>query len=198
MPQPRTGNPRRVQTEEERSQRLEAMFRDYAPRILDYARHRGATLVEAEDVVSEVFIVVTRRLDDAPPQILPWLYGVARKVQANQVRGNRRRLALEKRVKEQVMWTRPGGGPHTSTVSNRDELVRRGLEMLPARDREAVLLVAWEGLSYEEAATSLGCTRMAFAKLLSRARRRLASHIDDIRTYEDSEWRLGESESDAP
>jgi RNA polymerase sigma factor (sigma-70 family) len=169
-------------TASERRLRLESMFQQYAPRILDYARHRGATLVEAEDVVSEVFIVLTRRLDDAPAEILPWLYGVARKVLGNQMRGKRRRLALEQRIEEQALWSHSADSDAPSAGA-RNLLIRKALSMLPAKDREALLLVAWDELSYKEAAQSLGCTSMAFAQALRRARRHSLAILEDIRTY---------------
>ncbi len=158
------------------------MFLEYAPRILDYARHRGATLVEAEDVVSEVFVVLARRLDDAPVEILPWLYGVARKVLGNQMRSKRRRLALEQRIEEQVMWAHSADSD-APFAGARSLLIGKALSMLPAKDREALLLVAWDGLSYKEAAQSLGCSSMAFAQALRRARRHLLAILDEIRTY---------------
>ena len=37
--------------------RLESIFREHAPRLVGYALHRGATLSEAEDVVSRVNLV---------------------------------------------------------------------------------------------------------------------------------------------
>ena len=40
--------------------------------------------------------------------------------------------------------------------------------------REALLLIAWEGLSVSEAAVVVGCSRGAFAVRLHRARRRLS------------------------
>jgi RNA polymerase sigma-70 factor (ECF subfamily) len=49
------------------------------------------------------------------------------------------------------------------------------LARLSDRDREAILLVAWEELDTASAAAVLGCSRAAFAVLLHRARRRLAT-----------------------
>jgi RNA polymerase sigma-70 factor (ECF subfamily) len=148
---------------DERNLRLEAIFREHAPRILDYARHRGSTLAEAEDVVSEVFIVLTRRLDDAPAEVLPWLYGVTRKVLANQLRGQRRRLALRRRTEEEAARGSRVGRPGPFIAAQESPVVQ-GICRLSDEDREALLLVAWDGLSYEEAARSLGCSREAFAK----------------------------------
>lgn len=178
---------------EERSLRLEALFREYAPRILDYARHRGMILSEAEDVVSEVFIVLARRLEDTPDEVLPWLYGVARKVLANQARGQRRRLALNHRAEHEAARQGPQEAPDPSARGPHSPLVK-GLARLSTDDREALLLVAWDGLGYEEAARSLGCSRDAFAKRLSRARRRLLARMGDIRTYEETRGSAAESE----
>ena len=40
-------------------------------------------------------------------------------------------------------------------------------------DREALLLTAWDGLSADQAAAVLGCSKAAFQVRLHRARRRL-------------------------
>jgi DNA-directed RNA polymerase specialized sigma24 family protein len=53
------------------------------------------------------------------------------------------------------------------------ELVRRALGELSERDREALLLIAWEGLDPARAAQVAGCSRATFAVRLHRARKRL-------------------------
>jgi RNA polymerase sigma factor (sigma-70 family) len=170
---------------EERHRRLETLFREYAPRVLDYARYRGATLPEAEDVVSEVFIVLTRRLDDTPAnpdEMLPWLLGVTRKVLGNQVRGSRRRQALTARSEEAVIWaTRTE--QDLSAVATQNLIIRQSLSTLKDKDREALLLVAWDGLRYDEAAQVLGCTPGAVAQRILRARQILLEQIGENRTY---------------
>ena len=178
---------------EDRRLRLEALFRQYAPRVLDYARHRGASLSEAEDVVSDVFMVLARRLDDAPTgaaDVLPWLYGVARRVLANQLRGKRRRSALQDRSQELAVCA-SRADQDLASVATRDIAIRQGLLTLTEKDREALLLVAWDGLRYEEAARAMGCTHAAFRQRIARARKRLLAQIDDIRTYEDIDGESG-------
>ncbi len=54
----------------------------------------------------------------------------------------------------------------------------QALAGLSERDRELVLLVAWEGLTLAEAAAALGCRRGAAAVRLHRARRRLHIAMD--------------------
>ena len=62
---------------EGRAARFEAVFTAHSGVIYAYARRR-VTKEEAEDVVSEAFLVAWRRLDDLPAEPVPWLIGVAR------------------------------------------------------------------------------------------------------------------------
>ena len=181
---------------DERRRRIEALYREHAGRVLDYARFRGATTPEAEDVVSEVFIVLTRRLDEAPlptDEIIPWLLGVARKVLGNQLRSSRRRQALAERSEEALMWAnRTESDLEVVAVDNLT--IRQGLAKVKEKEREALLLVAWDGFQYDEAADVLGITTNALAQRLVRGRQMLLEEIGHIRTYKDIE---GKKRSDA-
>jgi RNA polymerase sigma-70 factor, ECF subfamily len=61
--------------------------------------------------------------------------------------------------------------------SEYDPLVAEALAALNERDREALLLTAWEGLSAQEAARVLGCSTQAFWVRTHRARKRLAEAL---------------------
>lgn len=170
---------------EERCRRIETLFREHAGRVLDYARHRGASLAEAEDVVSEVFIVLTRRLDEAPlapDEMLPWLLGVARRVLANQLRSDRRRQALNERSEEAYIWANRGE-TDLAVVAVDNLILRQGLAKLKEKEREALLLVTWDGFQYDEAADVLGITPGALAQRVVRGRQTLLEEIGHIRTY---------------
>ncbi len=56
--------------------------------------------------------------------------------------------------------------------------VVNALRALPARELEAILLVAWDGLDPQRAARVVGCTPAAFRARLYRARRHLAVTVD--------------------
>jgi RNA polymerase sigma-70 factor (ECF subfamily) len=174
---------------DDRRRRLEDLFREHAPRVLDYARYRGATLAEAEDVVSDVFMVVTRRLEELPvavEEFIPWLLGAARKVLGNQLRGSRRRQALIERSEEALMLA-GRSDPDLSAVATRNLIIRQGLSKLKEKEREALLLVTWDGFQYDEAAGVLGISPGALAQRVLRARQVLLEEIGDIRTYRDIE-----------
>ena len=83
-----------------RRERFSALYADCYPRLLGYALRRTHTVEDAADVVAETFLVAWRRLEHVPPgdEARLWLYGVARRVLANQRRGERRRDRLEVRL----------------------------------------------------------------------------------------------------
>ena len=149
--------------------RFDALYREHAGAVTRYVRRRSEPQ-SADDVVADVFVVVWRRLDELPQDPLPWLLGVARRVLANHRRGDARADALRRRIGSEqrtraATETGEEGGPTA---------VWAALDSLSERDREALLLVAWEGLSTARAARVVGIGSNAFAARLYRARRRFA------------------------
>ena len=151
---------------------LEALWHEWHRHVLAYAMRR-ADPASAEDVVAETFVIAWRRLADIPERPLPWLLGVARRVLANQRRGERRRLALADRLRVRASAPPPAeAGP--------DGDVLAALAALRDRDREALLLHAWEGLDHDEAGTVMGCSAATFAVRLHRARERFERELGRI------------------
>ena len=148
---------------------LEELWHEWHRHVLAYALRR-ADPVTAEDVVAETFTVAWRRLGDVPERPLPWLLGVARRVLANQRRGERRRGALVDRLG--VESRAAAGAP-----DQQEGLALTALASLGERDREALLLHAWEGLDHAEAGTVMGCSAATYAVRLHRARRRFEREL---------------------
>jgi RNA polymerase sigma-70 factor, ECF subfamily len=159
-----------------RNDRFESLFREHYAAVRGYALRRAPRDM-APDVVAETFLVAWRRLDDVPADPLPWLYGVARRVLANARRSADRGLALERRLATAAVPARLGDpGERVGDT----EIVRAALARLSERDRETLMLVAWDGLSSARAARAAGCTRAAFAVRLHRARARLAAELASL------------------
>ena len=155
----------------ERRERLRALFEAHADAVRAYALRR-IDASAADDTVSEVFVVACRRLDEVPVDALPWLLACARRIIANQRRGARRRSALIQRLHVECARA-------PEWESSRTPLLR-ALSELGERDREVLLLVAWEGLEPARAAAALECSRATLAVRLHRARRRLAAALEEI------------------
>ena len=160
--------------DEEAVRRFEALFHANYSSVLAYAARRADRQV-AEDVAAETFAVAWRRLAAVPSDELPWLYGVARKTLANQRRGDRRRSALIAKLTREAPPV-AASNDISDAIADRSGVVA-ALERLSERDREALRLVAWEGLDSARAASAAGCSARAFAVRLHRARRRLTKEL---------------------
>lgn len=165
---------RLTSTVDSREARFRALFEASYGLLWAYARRRcGAS--DADDIVAEVLTVAWRRLDDIPAgdAALPWLYGVAYRVVANQRRGQARRGRLVARLGRQRQAD-PGddGGD--------DPLAVAALQRLGRGDREILRLAAWEQLRAAEIAVVLGCSPNAAALRLSRARKRLRTALTEL------------------
>lgn len=126
---------------------------------------------DVEDLTADVLTVAWRRRQDVPAGAeLPWLYRTAGYVVANHRRKSRPVLVAD--VPEET----DADDPALRAV--RDETVRTVLAGLSARDREVLLLHAWEGLTGEGLAAALGIGRGGADAALSRARSRLRSAFE--------------------
>src|ERR1700722_10704877 len=83
--------------QDERRARLEGLYATHAAAVRAYLRRR-TDAATADDVLSDVFVVAWRRLEQVPEDSVPWLLACARNVLANSQRGERRRAALIDRI----------------------------------------------------------------------------------------------------
>jgi RNA polymerase sigma-70 factor, ECF subfamily len=151
-----------------------ARFETIADEVFDPLQRflrRRAIEADADEAFSETLLVLWRRLDDIPDDAaLPWAYGVARRVLANQQRGSRRRKALEDRL---TAYASPQPTDDPAEGFDHPE-VAEALRRLPEADREVLVLWAWEDLEPREIAVVLGTTVNAATLRLSRARKKIA------------------------
>ena len=147
--------------------------------LLGYALRRVDRPEDAADVVAEAFLVAWRRLQDVPEgaEARFWLYGVARRMLANQRRGAQRRAQLGGRLRAELA---AGVPDHADRVAARTD-VQTLLAALPVADREVLELAAWEGLEPREMAIVLGITTVAARTRLSRARGRVRRLVGERR-----------------
>ena len=123
---------------------------------------------DADDLAADVLVVAWRRRDDVPDEApLAWLYRTAGYVVAN-FRRKGRPIPVGELPDDAT-----DDDPAVHAV--RDEQVREVLLRLSPRDRQIVLLNAWEGLTGDELAAVLGVSRGGADAALSRARARLAT-----------------------
>lgn len=136
---------------------------------------------EAEDVAQEALIRLWRNaatLEIGSGGLKPWLRRVVSNLCIDRVRG-RRRLTVVAEVPEQAEAPSQGRQLDEQAMAAR---VDAALKALPERQRLALTLFHYEGLSQLEVGNILGVSDEAVESLLSRARRSLKVTLKD-------EWR---------
>jgi RNA polymerase sigma-70 factor (ECF subfamily) len=146
---------------------FEQIYEQHAATIAAYALRRTRSEADAEEIVAETFMIAWRRHGELRGDPLPWLYGVARRVAASNAR-RAGRAPIE--LREDI------AAPADASLE-RAELLH-ALLRLPERERDALLLTVWEGLDQRACGQALGCSRVAVALRLRRARARLRAHQD--------------------
>lgn len=166
---------RRARFEDECLVHLDALFR--AARR--FTRDQDA----ARDLVQDALVRAYRAFDTFTPGTngRAWLLSIVYSVFINGYHRQRRRPAtvsmdaLEARFADRF-FAAPDTGPGT-TMTDSDVLA--ALDQLPEEFRATVLLVDVEDLTYEEAASALGCAVGTVRSRLHRARRVLAVTLED-------------------
>ncbi|MFI6339449.1 RNA polymerase sigma factor [Streptomyces sp. NPDC050535] len=158
------------------------LFDAYARSVYNHAFRLTGNWAQAEDVVSLTFLDAWRlreRLDAEGGSVRPWLLGIATNVTRNTRRAARRHAAAVARL--------PKDGTErdfADEVAGRLDdtaqlaLVRTALEELRRPEREVLALCVWSGLDYAAAAEALGVPVGTVRSRLSRARTKLAKHIE--------------------
>ncbi len=155
----------------DRRLRFELLVADVYDPLQRYLRRR-LDADSVADALSETLLIAWRRLDDIPAEgPLPWCYGVARRVVANQVRSRRRHAMLITRLEAE----RP---PVVEPAEATDPDLEAALSTLSEGDREILRLWAWEGLDPREIAPILEVSVNAATLRLSRARKKLGSALE--------------------
>lgn len=158
------------------------LYAAHADDVWRYARRRCSSAERADDVLGETFAVAWRRRDDlpGPPDDRLWLLGTARRVLANQRRGDRRRDGLRERLV--AVRSDPGPTDPAEVVGDDGDALWAALASLPDDQRDLLMMRAWDGLAVTDMATLLGCSSNAASIRLTRARQQLATALERERS----------------
>jgi RNA polymerase sigma-70 factor (ECF subfamily) len=152
-------------------------------RIVDLAHLMTGDRDAAEDIGQEVFLRLFRRPQSYDPSrpFAAWICTVAR----NLCHDRFRRESTRSRYQNEAALNRgfgplaPPSPPAAAAALEAEGRLRSAIAELPARFREAYVLCAVRGLSYEEAAHVCGCPLKTVSTRLARARKRLLVRMRD-------------------
>ena len=152
----------------------------HAATLLRFLGRRVGVKV-AEGLVGELFRVAFERrktFDASRESALPWLYGIGSNLLAKHRRTEARRLRANARL---VADREVAQGRAITAALDARVLFPRvvdAIETLPDGEREALLLFAWEELSYESVAEALALPIGTVRSRLNRARARLRELLE--------------------
>jgi RNA polymerase sigma-70 factor, ECF subfamily len=165
----------------------------YQNRLLSIFFHLLRDQGSAEDLVQEVFLRIYRARNGYQPtaKFSTWLFRIANNVASNARRtiGRRKEVPLN----SQESGSMPTVGPNkkkpisdrsslmpTRQIVRREtcEIVQTALDTLNERQRLAVLLHKFEGMSYEDIGETMSLSPEAVKSLLARARENLRTQLE--------------------
>jgi RNA polymerase sigma factor (sigma-70 family) len=153
-----------------------ALFDRYSQRLHAYCLYMLRDRAEAEDAVQTTFLQALRALQRgvAPENEYAWLHSIAKNVCRTQQRTTGRRARVVTGVD---MGTIPDGREAVGDQLELQQSLGAALASLPERQRRALILREWHGLSSDEVAAQLDMSAPATYALLTRGRRSLAAAL---------------------
>jgi RNA polymerase sigma-70 factor (ECF subfamily) len=164
------------------------LVRRYRGRIFALALHLSGSESDADDITQDVFLRAFHTLGDfeGRSEFFTWVYRmtVNRSLDARRTRARRSESSIEEvdpRL-ERALHVDSGGDPRRAAQLRQTYVsLLRALDALSPDMCTTVVLVALQGLSYEEAAVVQKCSRGTIAWRLHEARSRLQTAMDSDR-----------------
>ncbi len=135
---------------------------------------------EAEDLVQETYLRSMRAFGRLMPDsnLKGWMFAIMRNLWLNQIRHNRsgpQFVDLDDEEENAANWLdAQANDPYAAYVRKVERAeVRAAIDCLPRLHREVVVLRDFEGFSYQQIATILGCPAGTVMSRLRRAREKL-------------------------
>ena len=160
---------------------FDTLFDRYRAPVYSFARMMLGRMDGADDVLQETFLAVARTAQryQARGRFRPWLFRITRNLCLNRIESDR--------VRRQVIPPAglvaepPAAQASPAEQAERDEemaALHRRIAELPERQREAIVLYAFEQMSYRDIGETLGVPINTVKTLIHRARAALASALE--------------------
>ncbi|MCA9061579.1 MAG: sigma-70 family RNA polymerase sigma factor [Planctomycetaceae bacterium] len=161
----------------------------YQDRLVGFFFHLMHDRTVAEDLAQDVFLRIYRARERYEPtaRFSTWLFRIAHNLASNHKRGISRRREVSfhtpaddtLRPEEELLAEKSALMPTRRLDANEmQEVVRNALDDLGERQKMAVVLHKFEGMSYQDIGEIMGLGTVAVKSLLSRARCKLRDSLE--------------------
>ncbi len=158
------------------------LFEAYKDRVFSIARYSLGDEAAADDVTQQIFVKLITRIGQfrGESEFTTWLYRLVINSCLDARRKRRRYLPVSEF--EPMQNTANQRSPETRYARREvADSVRLAISGLKPKMRLPILLKYIEGLSYEEIAEVLGCSKGTVASRLNRAHKALAKRLSHLR-----------------
>jgi RNA polymerase sigma-70 factor (ECF subfamily) len=149
------------------------------PRMRRFAYSLTGSMEEAEEVLQSACEKALSRLDQFEPgtRLDSWMFQIIRSVRIDRVRYSiRRPVSSDPDIAQTASFD---ARTHEQLEARMDlDIIRSEIANLPEEQRAVLALVTVDGMSYQDAADTLGVPIGTIMSRLARARRKLAEAID--------------------
>lgn len=159
---------------------FDTFYEAHRARVFSFLVRLGRDRHVAEELLEETWLRLVAKAhtlaDDS--RVLPWLLTVARNLFLSHRRSRAMDVARVQELTHIHAVTGSGISPFEATAGTElERQIERAMAVLPLHHREALLLVAFDGLTPTEAAAVCGVRPEALRQRLSRARAGLAREL---------------------
>jgi len=156
---------------------FETIYNEHSDMVFNLCYQLLNNQEDAEEVYQDVFLKVNEALDDFRKEahIKTWIYRITSNACIDRIRKNKRRFKLFQQVSYQTVQQRSHDLNPEESLESREqqEEIHHILDLLPAKQKIALVLKSVEGLTQQEIAKSMNMNEKAVESLLSRARKKL-------------------------
>jgi RNA polymerase sigma-70 factor (ECF subfamily) len=145
-----------------------ALYQVLAPKLRSFLFRLSGRSPIADDLLQETFMRMHRARGsfESGAAVVPWAYAIARNAWLDHIRSARVRGRIMDRDGESNPAAEPATGPEADAekaaiAHETAALVQKVLAGLPSTQREAFVLLRYEGMSVDQAAEILGSTSTA-------------------------------------
>ncbi len=155
---------------------FEELIREHQRMIHSLCYRMTGSLAEAEDLAQETFIQAFRHFATfrAESRFSSWLYRIAVNLCLNWQKRQRRQEEVYKEWSEESRRPALGG-------DSRSQEIQAALMRLDPKQRAAIVLTVYDGLTHAEAAQALGCSETTVSWRLFAARGKLRHLLKGLR-----------------